>query len=750
MKSKKFPLLIVAGAVLIALLIGISLVPSSSSDDLEEYYSLLNQEGDTSYTLIENAYETGTIDYETSLLYKTYAAFRDNRLPEPFQSDLVAYKQGTHVFSEIRANYDSLSNETQTLLEPFLLRPSDENSYWNQQYQAGAYDSADETAFIPSAHAARPAANLYTEFLVTADDEVKIWYPNDSIIVPNPSGGLGAIIFSADSAKKIAEQIKTILDRDEIIKTYNNYFGKTLLDDSPKGGDSRLDLYVAPTGTDLGWTYGESAPPPTTSYMLINPAIAASEKILETTLAHEIFHVYQYLFKHDVRKDEWWSEATATWSEDFMYPTDNTEQGYLKPFIERADVSLNIEKPPDNHMYGAYIFAYFLSTNYSDKLIADSWHACGNSNCLKELDGLMIEGFKKEWKEFTLWNYNKEPVLNYTDYPSFPTLTSESTGTSNDLLILSEDTQIDLNELKLLTAQINITHNQITDEKIKKLSFENLTNFTGKSEHASLKAIIYYKDGRNEVEDWTDLEKRSFCIDSAEEDFKKVVLITSNSDMENTIGSSQINIKGKESCYHIDQTDERPGTVLHFPYGDAGAWKIVNINTNVEVLSDGEPSENAEEGEQYGYQTKWELGYQFEQIRDAFTLECRGSSIDFASGWTTRDAGIMAFDLSSEKLGENDTFSVDLTFGLEHPKGNYELAPAVSVNCANMAFSGSAIEGYSATVEDIYQGTITNMTDEGATLEIHNACYYGNCAGADGALFQTMETIILEIKKQSS
>lgn len=750
-KSSCGPLLVIVIIIVVAYL-GIRSSLGGSAG-LNEYYSLLNQEGDTSYALIDEAEAAGTIDHETAIKYKMLAMFKDESLPTEYQSELVDYRVGSTLFKEVRAEYDSLSAETQATLDPFFKRPDDAGSYWNLQYQAGAYDEADEQAsLIQTALAARPNATLYTDFILTADDEVKIWYPNDSIIVPNPSGGLGVIIMSSNSAKGVAEKIKTVLDRDQIISTYNNYFGKTLLSDAPRGGDERLDLYVAPTGTDLGWTIGEYTPPPTTSYMIINPALGANEKILRTTLAHEIFHVYQFLFKQDLQKDEWWNEATATWSEDFMYPTDNTEQGYLKPFIEHPEVPLNIEKPPENHMYGAYIFAYFIANQSGDNIIRDSWYGCENELCLDALDGLIDGGFKKQWKEFTLWNYNKAPVDYYFDYPSFPTQSSENGPNTMEHFLSSEEYTIDLDSLKLLTSEIDIAHNNVTDEKIKKLVFTDLTNFTGKSDKAGLKAIIYYKDGRKEVEDWTEKTKRSFCIDSSEENFEKVVLITSNADKENSIGSTEIKVEGKPSCYEIDQADTRQAGVV-FNYVDGGVPKVININSTINISSNGEPSKPAPEGEEYAYQAPWELNYVFTQVKDSFTAECDNQPVLFSAGWTTRDAGIMSFDLSSESLGEGDTFSVDLTYGLPHPEGNFETGPAASFTCINTSVPSGTIStaGYSATVEGLYQGKILEMNEAGAKIQIQNACYYDSCTLYTGAPFQTMESpITLEIKKKGN
>lgn len=203
----------------------------------------------------------------------------------------------------------------------------------------------------------------------------------------------------------------------------------------------------------------------------MNPAIASKQKILETTLAHELFHVYQNLFKYNNPKDDWWGEAPATWAEDFVYPAANTEHGYLKPFMEHAEISLDVPKPPENHMYGAYLFAYFLTKNFGDQIIKDTWHDCGDPTCLKAINAIIDGGLKKQWKEFTLWNYNKEPVKNYSDFPSFPKRSAENSTNTESFFLMIENNQIDFKELKYLTSQITNAENQITDSKIKKLTF---------------------------------------------------------------------------------------------------------------------------------------------------------------------------------------------------------------------------------------------------------------------------------------
>jgi len=199
--------------------------------------------------------------------------------------------------------------------------------------------------------------------------------------------------------------------------------------------------------------------------------------------------------------------------------------------------------------------------------------------------------------------------------------------------------------------------------------------------------------------------------------------------------------------FYIDQ-DDKTTAIIYFPYLDSGASKIVNINTTIDTMSQGKPSESVKSDVKYGYLTKWKIYNEFEQIRDTFSVSCSGSSVDFDKGWITRSAGYLEFDLS--KLGADNTFSVDFLYGYNHPKGNVEKVPAANAKCIGMQFGAGDIDlsAYKGVSKAIWKGKITDMTANGAKITIANSCLYNNCNTQDGAKFQTIkEPVVLYIKK---
>jgi len=719
--------------------------------DVAEFFALIDKEGPTSLELLDKAVEEKKIKPDQALLYKLYSIFGDDRLPAEYQSDHIT-RGGNLVLKEVAERFEKMPKDIKPLVAPFLKRPDDPESYYNISFSDEPAEP--EATIFPTAYAERPMTNIYTEFLTSSDGKVKIWYPNRSLTMKNIYYP-GMVTVNATDAKKEAEMIKKHLDNDTIIQDFIDFLGKQLIADGTRGGDGKLDIYVAPCGKDLGLTFGEGGITPTSSYVIMSSQIGPNrDVILKTTLAHELFHVFQNVFKYDGKKDNWWSEATAVWSENFEYPADNTEQGWLKVFFHSPLTSAYKETPPDEHHYGAYILAYYMSSNFQDEIIKKSWYSCEQKTCLDGVDELMDGNFKKHWKEFTLWNYNKEPAQIYMDWGPFSTVsTMGSSDSAGEFLTGPGEFPYDVQEVGPLAADYSDVSIDIGDAKdVKKIVFKDLKNFTGKSDRASIKAVIYYKNGKNDIEDWTDKNQRSFCIENADENLDHVVLIFSNSDMKKKIEATKFKAVTKNSCFEINQEDQRTA-VIHMSYMNAGTYGSIAINTTTNTRSEGEPTEDSPKEAQFAYQSKWKLWFEFEQIRDAFTFPCGDSTLEYAKGWITRAAGYLEFNLSPDKVGKDGTFPVDLEYGFAHPKGKYEEVPAIQIKCIGVGLGSSKIDvtQFKGTSKGIYTGKITEMTDNGAKIELTNACMYDNCDMQDGSgRFQDIsEKIILTIKKGS-
>jgi len=745
MKNKKNIILLILILVVITLGVWFYVAMQGDSDKKEvaNLKILLNQKGKTSLNLIDDDLSSGKITPEQSLIYKVYAVYGDDALPEEYKSEKPFF-EGTEVMRLVKNNIDKLSQETQDILIPFTLRPDDPNSYFNQKYSSEIEKVSSNNIFIPTVQALKPNENIYTKFVVSADNKVKIWYPNVDTTSRNVFGA-GNIKVTSVSAKKIAENIKNALDNDYIIDTFEKLLEKKLLSDGTSGGDDKLDIYVAPIGKNLGLTYAVNATP-SPSYILIDSSIAVKDvSTVKATTAHEIFHAFQYVFDYNDNGNEWWAEATATWSEDLIYPSMGSEFAYLNDFINYPEVSLFERNNPDAHDYGAYIFAYYLTQNFGDDFIKQSWLECEKGPCLDGVEALLKGKLKEEWAKFTLWNYNLKPVKFYNDF-NFPEVSSVDSKKTEKVTVEDYNTAINIDKLEPLSADLSMVINNI-DKKgkdVKKLTFKDLDNFT-KGKNNSIKAVIYYKNKNAEIEDWTGKKARSFCIDSKEEDFEKIILIFSNADKSKNFNGSFINVEAGANCFKIDQTDNVEA-VLHIPYTDADVRKIVDINTKIETISEGEPVEKAEAGQQFAYLTKWSLYNEFEQVRDGYQMDCFEKKVSFDAGWTSRSVGIMTFDLKS--LKNNDTFGIDLSYGYPHPKGSYEETSNIAIGCVHSISIGAQnINIPIMEFKNIYQGRIFDMDENGAKIEIKNSCTYDSCTSA-GMEMQTMKKpVILEIRK---
>ncbi len=743
MKKKNISYLVIVAVILATAVLLFLRNGTDYADDILEFHEAMNAEGQTSIELIDQALEEEAIDQETALKYKVLSVFGSDQLPDAFLSEIRMY-EGSGVLRELTEKWDDLSDETKVELEPFRKRPDDPESWVNLMVA----NQPAETTFIPGAHAvSRGSETVYKNFLVSSDNKVKIWYPNEDFRMREVFGSRITNL-SADTAKKMAQQIKTFLDNDNIMEGFEELMEKKLMDDGTLGGDGKLDIYLAPLNNAYGVCKAESGVMPTASFIILDSNIGASRpNLLKTVLAHEIFHAFQFLFPQK-SEDAWWAEATAMWSEDFSYPSVNSEHAWIKKFIDNPATSLFEDFPPRNHDYSAYLFAYFMSHNFGDDIIHQTWKACGDDSCLGAIDAVLEGGLKKQWREFTLWNFNQAPAQFYVDLPSFPKHTTINSAEFKYIKVKSETAPVKVDFLNPLSATYKSALNHTDSNKVKQIIFKDLEKFT-KNKNASIKAAIRLRGGKDMIEDWTDKKSRRFCIDNPEENIDEVILTFSNGDKKKWIEEAEITIETNEdTCYVIDQKDESMA-VLHIPYGDGRSPTIADVNAETSIESEGSPSAKANPKAKYSYMTKWELSYEYKQTRDEFVMDClvQSGTATVPKGWINRDVGIITFDLSPESLGEDSTFDVDVTMGYPHPEGVYQEVPPVEIKCFALTAAASQTTLPVMTIKNAFKGRIFDMTAKGAKIELLNSCMHNSCSNPDGFEMQTMdEPFILEIK----
>jgi Family of unknown function (DUF6055) len=157
-------------------------------------------------------------------------------------------------------------------------------------------------------------------------------------------------------------------------------------DDSPLGGDNRLDIYIEdlyPTGA-FGYEAndpGQSPDPavPHHAYMVMDKDYSrfangdaalglADERV---TAAHEYNHVLQNAY--DYLQDEWMFEATAVWMEEKVYPTINDYLRYIPDWANNPGQPLTTFTDQNLKPYGDAVWNHWLDHRYGAQVVRAAW-----------------------------------------------------------------------------------------------------------------------------------------------------------------------------------------------------------------------------------------------------------------------------------------------------------------------------------------------------------------------------------------
>ncbi len=467
----------------------------------------------SSIDLIDVALQNGEINAETALEYKIFSSFGDSRLPAMYTGDPAqAPKEGVNMVT-LRKQFAGLSPAAQAVLRPFLLPPSEPDSWINLPTSAYHQGAAQDIQATPPI--------TITIYYTTPSSNIKIWWfrPTDVI----SSGKVAAVITPTIWSKF----------------TSADYMNIRPLSDAgfPKnGGGPEYDIYLLHMGA--GGDYGEmnvytptvtsSLCPSVPTYIEIN---LDKGKFLTESVAHEFFHSLQYAFerKKDCDNYSWWDEATATWAETQYDPTSKSALEYVDDYILLPGKPLDYEK--NNHQYGAYLFPLYLSNILFRKdIIRTSFVKAATMDGLKAVDDSLPGGFEKTWPDFVKYLWNDGPVKNFAalKIPNKVYLTDDmSLG-----LVVGPDANYNM-PVKLDRLTSVFYHYKINDPNVRSLAVTNPfydAAVPGAYPNAEMQAIIKYKDNPNwEFKDFSTSAYATYCLDVHAERVEEVLFVFSNS-----------------------------------------------------------------------------------------------------------------------------------------------------------------------------------------------------------------------------
>ncbi|CAN5218232.1 hypothetical protein BH24ACT23_BH24ACT23_01230 [soil metagenome] len=202
-------------------------------------------------------------------------------------------------------------------------------------------------------------------------------------------------------------------------------------DDGSKGGDGKLDVYVADICNEKGGAcvFGYASPDDGSAGCLGPPFKCAAYLVidndynfgefgyedpgipLEVTTAHEYNHILQ--FNLDSLQDTWMFESTATWSEEKTFPDDDDWLFYTDFWASSSRSPLTgADGGRGLKIYGAAVWNHWIENGYSKLgpgVVLDAWEVSRDvspqdnavaayNRALKDLPGGM--NFSRQFADF--------------------------------------------------------------------------------------------------------------------------------------------------------------------------------------------------------------------------------------------------------------------------------------------------------------------------------------------------------------
>ena len=214
--------------------------------------------------------------------------------------------------------------------------------------------------------------------------------------------------------------------------------------DGDLGGGPELDVYIANIGGGEETLYGyvvtdaeqegddESSQH---SYQVMDNDYSTEEfefedgvepdDALRVTAAHEYVHVLQNGINYF--GDLWWSEGTATYLEEQVYPDVNDYLQYVEPFAAGTGTPLTQwigDGDLANYHYGTTVFHHFLAARHEPEVIRDAWIASeGRETGLVAFDRVLSlrgSSFAAEFGQFAAavaeWRATESPFPDNSLY----------------------------------------------------------------------------------------------------------------------------------------------------------------------------------------------------------------------------------------------------------------------------------------------------------------------------------------------
>ena len=129
---------------------------------------------------------------------------------------------------------------------------------------------------------------------------------------------------------------------------------------------------------------------------------------LKAICSHEFFHAVQMAYRaYTSDETPWWYELTACWAEERVFDDLNIVYNYIDEYYNKIDHSIYFTG--GSHMYGAWVFAEYLSQKHSNDIINSIFqkliHLDNSLIAIRETFFELGLNLNYEFSVFSGWNY---------------------------------------------------------------------------------------------------------------------------------------------------------------------------------------------------------------------------------------------------------------------------------------------------------------------------------------------------------
>jgi len=463
-------------------------------DDLKEIANQSVAEPLPVYSIhkINEDLNAGNIDKKDVVYYTLLASYAPDALPENYQGEAPETDFTMESRWWMYHHWNELDAETQAKLEPFYVLPDNPKSFFYSDEKQN--EILESLAIIPSVNAADTWKSFEVVVSQSPTKKIKVFY-------------------------KTGNEQRAQWVNESLIKAYPLY--KSLLN---KDLEETAYLYLKPVINGSGEADMIDADNATRCIMSVSNK--KSQKKTQSTAVHELFHCFQFALPlvYEGNSRMWLMEATAEWSEHYVYPDYNMEWANLPGYFQHLNNKMIFWD--GTHEYESYMWYLFLTQSTGNmEMITEPLNNAKTAD--DESIATSFEYFDTFFAEYALWNWNKEPFEQYIDTPKFPrpTLVSYTMSPNGEAFIenyMEEPTEYPIN-INLQPLSMNYNY-FIFNDNLKKVDFNFKIPSTQK---LARQALIKIGDTWH-LEDWTDIDQRIFCKTRSEENVKAVILIYSN------------------------------------------------------------------------------------------------------------------------------------------------------------------------------------------------------------------------------